>query len=1030
MAPIPDPAESLLVHADFVRRLSVALTRDRTDGEDLAQDVWLRTLERPPTDNGSVRGWFVRTAKNVWSNERRSERRRRAREQDARPPQNEPSPAEISARESMRQSVVQKVLSLQEPYRRVVLLHFFEGLRPADIARRIDVPAATVRSQLARALHQLRQELDGEHDGDRKAWLAGVGALGAVRAPLGKAAAVGLIMKNKIAAVAALLAVALVSWPLLTPEDANVPDANEKLTAAHVDNHTLAPDKHTANVSTSTADRVHATPIAAAASSSALLTYPADRGVGQVHGSVYLDDQPVAGVEVLVEPWQGSVPSLQHFADDREWRDRQRTAADGTFLFPNLQGGPVRLTASHEGLQAELIWVAGPLDARRAALLELKEPRFASSQRIRVEHGEQPIKGATVELFAWTEHDTAAQNLEVLPDEPIATAVTDDEGLVAFHDLGVKAGVAFAKTDDGLCGRVAVFQAPYDDDEIIKLPVDQPASVSVRLDGVDVTADPEAVLELYAVIQDYLAAALCGKRIDVPLRDGRFVASNLPAGTYGMYLRTTQPWRLVLPERETSRITDHLMAGVELEAGEAARFAVDAEVGCVITGVVTSAGEPVANATVRTLYDSLEVSEGVRLWRLAGLREYARRNPAGNFSARTDLQGRYTLRGLPPGSHQLEVVAAGFAFDEHEDVAVSVDAITELQHELQRAGVLQIATLDTLGLTVTRKGEQRPLVHVTPGAGCATLPGLAAGVYAIHCVRSKQGPCEILLAEAVVQAGRTTWLDLRDRGYGTIARGRVLFGTEPVVGAKVSLGYQDVRTDLRGEYEMRYLRKPTGELRVDAFGTRYTFRRTGEKGLTDVDAVVQLGTRSLEFECRDAMGNGIKAKVHVIADIENVASAGLPEIVSERQTDDSGVVRFKALPDAVMFVAAEFDNGYRIEHMNVPAGTNHVVLQQPVTFDLTVKAERDGKPLPKAFVIAARWTGEGPPPAAYKEFLKSHTEHFGIGDKDGVTTIKLVPGHYMIHVGRDYRDRSDKRVHIVDRAMQLTLDAPAPRRNW
>lgn len=911
----------------------------------------------------------------------------------------------------------------------MVLLHFFEGLRPADIARRIDVPAATVRSQLARALDQLRQGLDREHDGDRQAWLAGVGALGVVRAPMAKTAALGLIMK-KVVTLAALLLASVVVWPLLEPEDATVPDANEKLTAAGVDSLRLAPSQPVASVSASSAQRVRAMPTAVAGSNSALLTYPADRGVGQVHGSVYLGDQPIAGVEVLVEPWQGSVPALQNIADDRDWHDRQQTAADGTFLFANLQGGPVRLTASHEGLQAELIWVAGPLDVRRAALLELREPRFASSQRIRVEHGGQPIKGATVELFAWTEHDTVTEYLEVLPDAPIATAVTDDEGLVEFRGLGVKAGVAFANTGDGLCGRVAVFQARYDDDDILKLSVEQPASVDVRLDGVDVTADPEAVLELYAVTQDYVAAALCGKRVDVQLRDGRFVASNLPAGTYGMNLRTTQPWRLVLPERESSRLSDHLMAGVELEAGEAAKFAVDAEVGCVITGVVTSAGEPVANATVRTLYDGVEVSEGVRQWRLSGLRESARRNPAGHFSARTDQQGRYTMRGLPPGSHHLEVVAAGFAFEERQSVAVSADAITELQHELARAGVLQIAALDSLGLTVTGRGEQRPLVHVTPRAGCATLPGLAAGVYVIYCVRSKQGPCEILLAEAVVQAGRTTWLDLRDRGYGAIARGRVLSGAEPVIGAKVSLGYQDVRTDLRGEYEMRFLRKPSGELRVRAFGNDYDFRRSGPGAVADSNAVLQLGTRTLEFECRDAAGQAVRASLALYGNPDQRRFAGLSTTVTSRDSDDAGIVRIQALPDIPMSVSGLFANGYRIESQKVPAGMSHVVLQQPITFDLTVKAERAGKPLPQAFVFAARWIGEGPPPVAYKEFLKSHTEHYGVSDKDGVTTIKLVPGHYMIHVGRDYRDRADKRVHIVDRVVQLTLDAPAPRRKW
>jgi hypothetical protein len=62
------------------------------------------------------------------------------------------------------------VRSLDEPYREAILLRYFEGMAPRDIAKSRGVPIDTVRSHLRRGLAKLRERLDASHGGDRRAW--------------------------------------------------------------------------------------------------------------------------------------------------------------------------------------------------------------------------------------------------------------------------------------------------------------------------------------------------------------------------------------------------------------------------------------------------------------------------------------------------------------------------------------------------------------------------------------------------------------------------------------------------------------------------------------------------------------------------------------------------------------------------------------------------------------------------------------------------------------------------------------------
>jgi RNA polymerase sigma-70 factor (ECF subfamily) len=166
----PLQPELLLAHEPFVRGVARSLL-GRGDGtEDLVQDTWLAALTHPPRSAGSIRAFLGAVARNHALNERRSVRSRVHREQIASRTESVESVATIHERLSVQREVVDAVLSLDEPYRGAVMLHYYDDLSAAEIAERRGVPAGTVRSQLSRALVILRAKLDAKFGGDRAAW--------------------------------------------------------------------------------------------------------------------------------------------------------------------------------------------------------------------------------------------------------------------------------------------------------------------------------------------------------------------------------------------------------------------------------------------------------------------------------------------------------------------------------------------------------------------------------------------------------------------------------------------------------------------------------------------------------------------------------------------------------------------------------------------------------------------------------------------------------------------------------------------
>lgn len=175
--------DALLAHRQWIRAIARALTADPNEADDVVQAAWTRALARPPEDDGALRAWWRRVVRNVASDRRRARDRRSSHEIASMPRAGTLTPDELAARAEIHRRVVEAVIALAEPYRRTILLRFFEGLPTVEIAERDGVSEAAVRKRVQRALEMLRSRLDDECAGDRAAWIA-------VLAPLGEGSGV------------------------------------------------------------------------------------------------------------------------------------------------------------------------------------------------------------------------------------------------------------------------------------------------------------------------------------------------------------------------------------------------------------------------------------------------------------------------------------------------------------------------------------------------------------------------------------------------------------------------------------------------------------------------------------------------------------------------------------------------------------------------------------------------------------------------------------------------------------------------
>ena len=150
--------DDLYQHRDFLYALALDLVADEHEAEDLVQSALLYALQRPPRKRGAVRSWFRKVVRHMAINSLVSSRRRREREQ--RVSAAEATEDSTLSRLEVRMEVLRAVEQLDELYRDPIILYYLEELGTSDVARRLGLPLATVKTRLSRGREQLRERLE------------------------------------------------------------------------------------------------------------------------------------------------------------------------------------------------------------------------------------------------------------------------------------------------------------------------------------------------------------------------------------------------------------------------------------------------------------------------------------------------------------------------------------------------------------------------------------------------------------------------------------------------------------------------------------------------------------------------------------------------------------------------------------------------------------------------------------------------------------------------------------------------------
>lgn len=146
-------------HRDVVFRIALTYLRDRADADDVAQDVFLKLLKSDAQFESweHLRRWLIRVTINECKSLFRKPWRR---VEDI-----ENLADSLSAAQDEIKAVLSDVMRLPERFRVPIVLYYYLGFSTSEIAELLHVPAATVRTRLARGRSKLKFILE---EGDRE----------------------------------------------------------------------------------------------------------------------------------------------------------------------------------------------------------------------------------------------------------------------------------------------------------------------------------------------------------------------------------------------------------------------------------------------------------------------------------------------------------------------------------------------------------------------------------------------------------------------------------------------------------------------------------------------------------------------------------------------------------------------------------------------------------------------------------------------------------------------------------------------
>jgi RNA polymerase sigma-70 factor, ECF subfamily len=160
-------------------RAALQILRNREDAEDAVQSAYLKAFAaiRSFAGRSSLSTWLTRIVTNNALAHARSARRRRSLLEDSEVPildeyremlmrgSMSASPEQAVARGQVRQIVTDAINQLPVPFRTVFVLRQIEELEVVEVAERLGIPAATVKTRHLRARRRLQRLLAADLSG-------------------------------------------------------------------------------------------------------------------------------------------------------------------------------------------------------------------------------------------------------------------------------------------------------------------------------------------------------------------------------------------------------------------------------------------------------------------------------------------------------------------------------------------------------------------------------------------------------------------------------------------------------------------------------------------------------------------------------------------------------------------------------------------------------------------------------------------------------------------------------------------------
>ena len=144
------------LYAASIIRLAFGYVKNRSDAEDLAQEVFLTCYRKNPVfaDEKAERAWLMRVTTNKCKDFLRSGWHKHTA----------PLTADLAFLPEEEGAVLGAVLELEEKYRMPVWLYYFYGLSIKEIAACLHIKPATAGTRLARGRERLREKWGDDID--------------------------------------------------------------------------------------------------------------------------------------------------------------------------------------------------------------------------------------------------------------------------------------------------------------------------------------------------------------------------------------------------------------------------------------------------------------------------------------------------------------------------------------------------------------------------------------------------------------------------------------------------------------------------------------------------------------------------------------------------------------------------------------------------------------------------------------------------------------------------------------------------